>query len=351
MRYIIFEAHICLRTMQINFSTLNVSSYFVEQMATAPLYNKAVTCLCDNPAEYHCNTCGDILCSKCRVIHQKSRATCHHSVVPYAERLRPAHLSSLSCPDHQGKQSTFWCKKCSKATCIDCVTTTHQGHILITLEAILKEKTALLQSELASLEDNDRKKWEALTTEAKQMTADFLDQVNRVGEELDARAKEFHAKVDEIFKASKKQLEDMKNTSVAALLQQEKMVSDGLEKVKQTIKGCEDKLRNGSKESLLQYEDTQERKKVTLPRITPVMSPILTPSQIDNQSLIEMFGKLTEQQVKGAKARTQATPAYIQALISHGESMHEFISHIEKANLSDCSRWGGRRLFQGDGFS
>ena len=278
-------------------------------MAAAPLYNKAVTCLCDNLAEYHCNTCGDTLCSKCKAIHQKSKGTGHHSIVPYGVRLRPEHLvSSLSCPDHKGKDCTFWCEKCSTAICMDCVTTTHQGHILITLEAILKEKTAMQQRELANLESNELKEWEVLMAEAKQMTADYLDKVNGVGKEMDVRAKEFHAKVDEIFQESKKQLDDMKKSRVSVLHQQEKRVSDGLEKVKQKVKECEDKLRNSSIESLLQYEESKEKKKVPLPKLSPAMPPIFSPGQNDSHSLAELFGNISEQHAKTVQVKTRDTP-------------------------------------------
>ena len=289
-------------------------------MAAAPLYNKAVTCLCDNLAEYHCNTCGDVLCSKCKATHQRSKATSHHSVVPYGERLRLEHLSSLSCPDHKGKDCNFWCEKCSKATCIFCVTTAHKGHIFITLEDILKEKTTMLQSELTCLECNELKEWETLMEEAKQITADYLHQVDAVEKELDARPKEFHAKVDQIFKANKKQLEDMKKSSLAFLHQQETMVSDGFQKVKQETKECEDMLRNGSVESLLKYKEKQGKKKVPLPKLSPVMPPTFTLSQIDDQSLSEMFGKLTEQQAQRAKANIEATSQHIPKLTGQGNN-------------------------------
>ena len=144
------------------------TSFSTLQMATAPIYNKAVTCLCDNLAEYHCNTCGDTLCSKCKATHERSKATSHHSIVEYGERLRPEYISStVSCPDHKGKECNFWCEKCSKAACMNCVTTTHQSHTFISLDAILKEKTTMLQGQLSNLESNEQKEWKALTTEAK----------------------------------------------------------------------------------------------------------------------------------------------------------------------------------------
>ena len=266
-----------------------------------PIYNQAITCLCGNLATHHCNTCGDTLCTNCKITHQKSKATGHHSVVPYAERLGPDHVSSLSCSDHKGIECTYWCEKCGKATCIDCVTSTHKGHSMIKLEAILKEKRTMLQKELANLESGILKEWKDLLVEAKQVTADYLDKVDGVEKDLEAQAKKFHDKVEEIFKTSKQQLEAMKITNLDILHQQEKMVSKGLEKVKQEIRECEDKLRNGEIERLLQYEGSQDKKKETLPHISKALAPVFSPGQIETESLTEMFGKLDEQQAEDIK--------------------------------------------------
>ena len=92
---------------------------------------------------------------------------------------------------------------------MDCVTSTHHGHELTKLEVILKEKTVYLQKELENQESNSLKEWKYLALEAKQVTADFLGHLNIVENELDARVKEFHAKVDEIAKAMKRQLEEI----------------------------------------------------------------------------------------------------------------------------------------------
>ena len=322
-------------------------------MAAAPLYNKPVTCLCDNPVEYHCNTCGDTLCSKCKAIHQKSKATSHHSIVPYGERLRPEHISSMSCPDHKAKDCTFWCQKCGKAACTDCVTSTHSSHTMIKLEKILKEKTAVLQRELAYLESNEMKEWKDFAAEARQSTANYLDKVNRVERELDTRAKEFHAKVDEIFRASKKQLQDIKKTDVAILHQQEKTASDGLEKVQHEIKECEDQLRNGSMERLLKYEEKQEGMRITLPKISPVMPPTFTPSQIDCQSLEEMFGKLTRQNLE-QMAENQTMPkdtvkATEKGKISPSQGATP-TEHGNKSTSETCTPQGSQKSPQQDPF-
>ena len=202
---------------------------------------------------------------------------------------------------------------------MDCVTSTHSVHKMVKLETFLKEKTAMLQRELANLESNELKEWKDLAVEAKQVTADYLDQVTGVENQLDARAKQFHAKVDEIFKACKKQLQDIKNTNLTTLQQQEKMASDGLAKVKQEIKEYEDELRNGSVETLLQYEEKQEKKKVPLPKISSMTPPIFTPSQIDSQTLAEMFGRLTNQ-VGKQRAENQTKPEDIQRSAEKGKT-------------------------------
>ena len=191
---------------------------------------------------------------------------------------------------------------------MDCVTTTHYGHKMKKLEVILKEKTAMLQRELADLENNKLKEWKDLMEDVKQRIPKYLYQVNGVEKELAARAKVFHAKVDEIFKDSREQLKDIAKRNLVVFHQQVEMVSDGLEKVKQEIKECEDKLRNGSMESLLQYQEKEEGEKATLPKISPVMPPIFSPSEIDTKSLTEMFGKFTEQHTKDGNANTGATP-------------------------------------------
>ena len=122
-------------------------------------YNMNVTCLCDNPVEFHCNTCGDALCSNCKKTHLKSKATGHHSVVPYTDRIMPMNISSLLCATHAGKECTFWCSKCEHAVCTKCATSTHQGHALIEIETILKVKRSSIQQKLGNLESNVVKDW------------------------------------------------------------------------------------------------------------------------------------------------------------------------------------------------
>ena len=269
-------------------------------------FNWLITCGCNNPIEYHCNTCGENLCSNCKQTHLQNHDTRHHSVVEYTKRLTPGSLSSLLCHEHNGKECVCWCQTCGKAACIDCVTKSHRGHEFTELETVLHEKRVSLQKELNNLESNVLKEWQCLMIEAEEVTSNFLDRVNEIEEELAERAKEFHKKVDAIMENTKKQLNEFKTSSLVVLHEQEKKVLIGLETVKQEIKECEDRLRSSDLESLLDHEDTKDDMKDILPTVSGVLQPVFISNHIDTKSLTEMFGKLTVPKSKnGAEGHSQ----------------------------------------------
>ena len=172
------------------------------------------------------------------------------------------------------------------------MTTSHQDHRFTELETVLQEKRESMQKELNNLETNILKIWQNLMKEARKVTSDFLGQVNGIEKELEERAKEFHKRVEEIKENFKTQLNEMKTSNLAILHEQEKRVSNGLEKVKLEIKECEDRLRSTDMESLLEYEGAKSDKKDTLPKLSSANPPSFISSQIDITSLTEMFGQL-----------------------------------------------------------
>ena len=250
-----------------------------------------ITCDCGSPLEYVCNTCGESLCATCKETHLQNKNTRHHSMTKYAKKPVPGSLSSPPCHDHDGKQCVYWCKTCDRAACVDCVIKSHFGHEFNELENVLQEKRISLQKELLYLESNIPK-WKYQLIKARKVTSDFLDEVNGIDKELDGRAIECHKLVEEILAEYKKQVNAFKTSNLAILHEQEKLVSDGLEKAKQEIKECEYRLRSSDMESLLKYEVADYYKKDILPTICCVSPPVLTQSLIDTKSVTEMFGQL-----------------------------------------------------------
>ena len=185
---------------------LNTSLHVAFQMTT---YNWIVTCKCDKPVEYCCNTCGEKLCSNCKKRHLQSIDFRHHSVVEYTHRLSQSCMSSSLCPDHEGRECIYWCQQCQKVACIECVISSHHGHMFTKLETKLLEKKCTMQNQLDYLESNPLKDWESLLSQAKLMTADFLDNINNVERNMESRAKYFHDQINEILKHNKKELKEL----------------------------------------------------------------------------------------------------------------------------------------------
>ena len=244
-----------------------------------------VTCPCGSPTKYHCSTCGENLCSNCKKRHSKNKNTRHHSVIEHANKLMPGEVFTPICQDHNGQECLYWCQECKKSACVDCVTSRHNGHMFTKTETV---RTSL-QKHLKRLESTDLKKWTAVMVEAQQATLDYEDQVNRIEKKLD-RAIQCHKKVVEILENNKRKLEEETALVFEVLREQEKGISEGLEKVKQKIRECEDRLRSTDVESLL--DDEGAKNIDVLPAIFFASPPVFTPSEIDSESLTEMFGKL-----------------------------------------------------------
>ena len=249
----------------------------------------------------------------------------------------PGDISSPLCCDHKHLECIYWCKPCKKSVCTECTISSHSGHRFTTLEAILHEKRASLQQELENLELNSLKGWQGLLLEARRVTTDFLDQVNGIDKEVDKRAEEFHKKVDAIRENNKKQLTEIKTSYMSVLQEQEKKIADGLEKVKQEIKICEDQLRNCDMQSLLEFEGVEHNRKHNLPKISYVI-PFFTPSLIDTKSLTEMFGELTMSKSSlGADSKSKDQPSPVNSL------WKEFVKKLTVKHTSEATGPGYKK--------
>ena len=248
-------------------------------------------CPCGNPVEHTCITCGDSLCSNCKDAHLQRNDARNHSVVKYVNK-PPGLVRFKICLDHEDNECTYWCQTCAKEVCAKCVLVFHYGHECDEFKNILQEKRRILKTELENLE-RTLKEWQQLMVDAKKATTNFRNEVEEIAKELEETANDFHKAVNEILENNKKYLRDIEASYLSILHEQEKKVSDGLEKVKQEIKDCEDTLRDGDIKSLLENESEQESKIDILIDISPATPPVFTPSQIKMKSLAEMFGKLT----------------------------------------------------------
>ena len=268
--------------------------YFSLQMASGGCWN--VTCICDNPAEFHCNTCGDILCSNCKAIHLRSQATGHHSIVAYADRVMPKHSSKLHCSKHKGQECNFWCEQCKEKVCSLCITSTHRGHDLADITSVLKAKRTLMQDDLKYLTSDYLKDWENLMEEASVLTATYTDEIDNVEKKMTSREVEFQLKMEDIFEENRDHLQEINTSNLAVLFKQEKDVSNVVQRIKQDAIDLERKLRDGEIDDLLNYDQGDVRVRKPLLRLSRVLPSDFSFGPIDEQALNKMFGSLAIQQ-------------------------------------------------------
>ena len=240
-----------------------------------------ITCGCGNPTEYYCNTCEEKLCSSCKETHLQNHDTKHHSVIEYTSKVMPGKMSSLICHNHNDKKCVYWCQTCKEPACFDCVTSSHKGHMFVNLETALQEKRTCLQNELEYLESNVLPKWEVQMAKASKAREDFVDQGKKILKELEDMAEQFHQKIKKILENNRQRLRELALPIFGSLREQEKTVSEGLEKVKQEIKECEDKLRGDDMKSVLEHEDINKKEDILSNVFSSSLPVVFIPSKIE----------------------------------------------------------------------
>lgn len=116
-----------------------------------------VTCdTCEETAEHLCKTCQDRLCSKCKQVHSKSRASFDHEVV-----LLSSSALSLSkqnkiysqqvCSKHAGYRIVICCGDCEIPICEKCLLPEHSGHRVISITDLIKKKQPKLNAKYSTV--------------------------------------------------------------------------------------------------------------------------------------------------------------------------------------------------------
>ena len=199
-------------------------------------------CLCEYPAMYFCKTCTHPLCSRCNETHVRSNSTSRHKVIPYSEK----GLVKVFCTTHGNQEGIYWCNGCRKAACNACFTSIHRNHWVTKFETIPWTKRGFVERKLAALETNILRQWEDTQTRARQIITYYEDETDKVDRELDDRAIAFHNKIDRIIHQSKIQLREIKTSNLVKLWDQEKIITDGLDNIKEEIRQYDEQLRFGN---------------------------------------------------------------------------------------------------------
>ena len=268
-------------------------------MADLQQWNVVCT-ICESPVEFHCNTCGDRLCSKCKAIHLKSGASKHHSIVPYMEGLAPSKQMKITCSQHKGNQSEFWCKTCDKAICSTCVmSSAHVGHTFGSIADKVQEKKTLMTKELER-RSATLVAWKGRLEDAKKLTLGYAKGVEVLDEQLNLGAEQLHLEVKKILSSSRQQLDNFKSSDLVVLQSQESNLTLGINGIQEGIKEIEDQLRSDDITKILYYLDNDQEQ--SPPDLTIVPLPDFKSGLSNVEGLSEIFGRLS---ARGTKADSQ----------------------------------------------
>lgn len=117
----------------------------------------ALTCdTCEETAEHLCRTCHDRLCSRCKIVHSKSKASYDHEVVLLnSDAISLANEGIISfqqvCRKHVGSQMSICCGDCEIPICETCLLPEHSGHRVISISHLIKQKEPKVKAKYSKI--------------------------------------------------------------------------------------------------------------------------------------------------------------------------------------------------------
>ncbi|XP_071137384.1 uncharacterized protein [Mytilus edulis] len=125
------------------------------QVADGLAQTVALCQLCDkNTIKWKCVDCSELLCSDCKKIHERGKATRNHqisAVKDLNEEILESSVFNLECTLHHNACSMY-CVTCNQCACANCVTGNHSGHTFQDLKALLDKKRKELKTVLNDVE-------------------------------------------------------------------------------------------------------------------------------------------------------------------------------------------------------
>lgn len=168
-------------------------------------------------------------------------------------------VTSLCCPNHQGKTMEYYCGPCETAMCVECTEGEHREHCTVPLKDVLEQHKASLRSQLDSI----RSRIPQLTT-----AIDLVGEISRqLSERKNAAVNEICTTFEELERALQQRknslLQDLDTISVGkqkVLQAQLSSLRQGLDNMESSVRFTEQALGHGSEtEVLLVRKQMSER--------------------------------------------------------------------------------------------
>ena len=272
----------------------------------------SVTCqICESSAKFHCNTCGDVLCAKCKTNHTKSNATRHHHIVQYSQKLDTK--LSLFCQTHQKNASEFWCDTCFMPICLFCITKEHKGHEISSMTTRLSDQRDAMAKEAKTLCEKIIPEWEASLKQTQEIITVYFDDIKETDKELVKRAAEIHTQVYNILQKRRQSLHEMTAPYLSKLRDQQEYLADMLQLFKDSAAELEYQLSLADSSDFLQVQSEILEKEDSAPPPIPDIVPVpkLRKRENDTSSLEEMVGSLSVKDTEEKLTAENTKPASV----------------------------------------
>ena len=186
-----------------------------------------------------CVDCDEFLCKSCDDHHKKWRKTVEHTRVSAGERVKASEDNTLSrfyqqvrCPTHKKYELEFFCKKCEKLICRNCMDFEHNNH---------RENCNLMetfaQQEIAGLQGRVENCQGALHSLDMAIT-----QCEQTMQQIETRKKEVDGKINDSLEqirtallAQNKDIHSKKRKSLKEQMQKLQWLRDGLSRAASMI--------------------------------------------------------------------------------------------------------------------
>ncbi|KAK3098947.1 hypothetical protein FSP39_024559 [Pinctada imbricata] len=258
----------------------------------AALYQWSVPCIiCEDPVEFHCNTCGDVLCSRCKDNHLKSNATKLHDIVPYSQRSIPVKNTN-ECEKHHGQIFNAWCKTCNEPVCTECMlSAAHNRHNFGKLEEKIMKKRKELQRDF-DLQSSLLVQHESKLYSVKRMRDSCAKEIQVLSLGIGAQADKICKEVRVIEKKTMQKLEGLGKDHQSKFIQCESTIKEDIKRCENELKEIEDVLRSNDLTKILTHKSKLGEISTDLTENLNTR-PVFKPGEISVNVLERVFGSLS----------------------------------------------------------
>lgn len=204
-------------------------------------------CFCSSEqheVKYYCTFCNEHVGKECLLPHLLSSPKTEngHNILEIRDKITGA-VHRRSCEKHPSKTTTAYCDTCRCSICHECIPQEHRDHEIVLISELLRKNICGIKESYSFLSIK-AKLWENKSNELQQKKQFFKNNYNKVRNQIEGFAKEFHKVVDQWKNEMFRQAEKEKNNTFNHIEQQSSFIKDNVNKIRNRMKEAKNLLRN-----------------------------------------------------------------------------------------------------------